>query len=508
MTNFDVIIIGTGAGNIIADAAIANGKSVAIIEKGAFGGTCLNRGCIPTKVMVTAANRVREIRESARIGVNAGEPSIDWEVLSERLWHKIGENKGIKEYYAQFPNVHIYEGTASFASSKVIHISMNDGGSEMIRGEKIFIGVGARTNIPKIEGLKETGYITSESFFGEKFPKKPYKSLIIIGGGPIGCEFAHALDAAGTKVTIIQHNVRLLPKEDEDISAFLLKQFLSYGIDVKLNKNTISVHKEGNEKVLIIKDRATGIEEAVKAEEILVSPGIVPVSDLLHLENTSVKTDKRGYILTNEFLETTQEGIWAIGDINGQAPFRHKANNEAEIASHNLFYEKDPQKWRWMRYDCIPAVTYTYPEAAHVGLTEADARKKGFEVDVAVNHYSASAKGYALGFEPGDEDDGFIKLILDKKTEKILGAYIIGPEASILIQPFVKSMVDGTSTVTPVHEEIGSETVRSLRALPLKRTLDSRSLQSFDETMTPHPSLSEFTMWTRYYYKPERLLKK
>lgn len=161
-----------------------------------------------------------------------------------------------------------------------------------------------------------------------------------------------------------------------------------------------------------------------------------------------------------------------------------------------------------MRYDCIPAVTYTYPEAAHVGLTEADARKKGFDVDVAVNHYSASAKGYALGFEPGDEDDGFIKLILDKKTEKILGAYIIGPEASILIQPFVKSMVDGTSTVTLVHEEIGSETVRSLRALPLKRTLDSRSLQSFDETMTPHPSLSEFTMWTRYYYKPERLLKK
>ena len=309
MKHYDVIVIGTGAANIVTDAALLQGLSIAIIERGRFGGTCLNRGCIPTKIIVTAANTIRELREAAHIGVSVDNVRLDWDVMSKRLWHKVDESFGIKPYYDAYPNIDIYEGTASFIDKKALRVDLNAGGTVELDGEKIFIGTGGRTKVPTFPGLDDVGYITSETFFGPAYPKAPYKSLIILGGGPIGCEFAHAFDAAGTRVTLVQHNVRLLPKEDEAVSAFLLKQFQGYGIDVRLNQDTIAVHREGTEKVLTIRNRTTGEEQVVRAEEILVAPGIVPMTDLLHLEHTDVQTDKRGYILTNEFLETTASGV-------------------------------------------------------------------------------------------------------------------------------------------------------------------------------------------------------
>lgn len=501
MKQYDVIIIGTGAGNIIADAAIRAHKTVALIERGRYGGTCLNRGCIPTKVMVTAANLVCETREGGRIGVFADHVRLDWDTVSKRLWHKIDEGPAIQMYYDQFANVTTYNGTASFTGKKTMLVAKNDGTSEEIEGKQIFLATGGRTNIPQLPGLEEAGYVTSETFFGPKFPQKLYKSLIVIGGGPIGCEFSHVFQTGGTKVTIVQHNVRLLPKEDEEVSDFMLKQFENRGIDIRLNQDTVSVRVEHGEKVLTMRNRTSGEVTEVRAEEILVAPGIRPMTELLHLEHTDVQLDKRGYIRTNEFLETTADGIWAIGDVNGKAPFRHKANYEAEILSHNLFEGNAPENWRWAQYEAVPAVTYTYPEAAHVGLTEKEAQAQGYETETAFNHYSTAVKGYALGFEAGHDDDGFFKLVLDKKTHEILGAHIVGHEASILIQPFINLLMCGEHTVKPVNEDIASETVKKLRQLPLKRYLNPRSVYTLSETMTPHPSLSEVTMWTRYYYE-------
>ena len=502
MKEYQLIVIGAGPGGYEAAIRAAQlGLTTALIERRDVGGTCLNRGCIPTKIMVTAANVVREMEEARRIGVCADNVRMDWDVITRRLWHKINENSAIKDYYAAFPNVDVYEGTASFTGKKSLHIAMNDGTAQDISGDKIFIGVGARTNIPDLPGLEETGYLTSETLFGSKYPKRPYDSLLIIGGGPIGCEFAHVFNAAGTKVTIVQRNVRLLPKEDEDISAFILKQLTNHGISVRLNQTTLSASVKDGKKCLTVQDKATGETTELYADEILVAPGIRPMTDLLHLEHTDVRTDSRGFIMTNEFLETSAEGIWAIGDVNGQAPFRHKANHEAEILSHNLFSDVPPEQWRWVHYDIVPAVTFTYPEAAHVGLSEADARKKGYDIEIAVNHYSASAKGYAMGLEPGDDDDGFVKLVIDKKTKYILGAHIIGHEASILIQPFVNQLTCGFHTIAPIHEDIASPTAQMLRALPLTRNLAPNPVYTLSETMTPHPALSEVTMWTRYYYE-------
>ena len=500
MKTYDLIIIGKGAANIVADAAARQGLSIAIIEKGRFGGTCLNRGCIPTKIMITTADTVREIKEASRIGVFADNPRVDWQTMTKRLWEKVDESKAVRDYYAAMKNVDVYAGTARFIDKKAIHVDLNDGGSEKLTADKIVIGVGARTKVPKLAGLEEAGYLTSETLFGEKYPQQPYKHLIVIGGGPIGCEFSHFFDAMGSKVTIVQHNKRLLPKEDEAISEQILKDFRRYGITVWLNQDTTSVRVENGQKILSFKDITTGEEHEVGGDEILVAPGIAPMTDILGLENTDIALG-RGFINTNEFLETSAAGIWALGDVNGQAPFRHKANYEAEILAHNLFEGNEPENWRWARYDTVPAVTFTYPQVAHVGLTESQAKKEGYNVKVAINHFSSSAKGYAMGYMPGDEDDGFVKLIVDGDTQAILGMHIIGPQASILIQPYVSLMSAGQLKLKPVHEEIASPAVAKLRAEGYSRYLDPHSVITVGETMTPHPSLSEVAMWTRYYYE-------
>ena len=179
MKHYDVIVIGTGAANIVTDAALLQGLSIAIIERGRFGGTCLNRGCIPTKIIVTAANTIRELREADHIGVSVDNVRLDWDVMSKRLWHKVDESFGIKPYYDAYPNIDIYEGTASFIDKKALRVDLNAGGTVELDGEKIFIGTGGRTKVPTFPGLEDVGYITSETFFGPAYPKAPYKSLII-----------------------------------------------------------------------------------------------------------------------------------------------------------------------------------------------------------------------------------------------------------------------------------------------------------------------------------------
>ncbi|MBP2631250.1 MAG: dihydrolipoamide dehydrogenase [Firmicutes bacterium] len=501
---YDVIIIGSGSGNIVLDAALKQGLKCAQIEKGRFGGTCLTRGCIPTKVMVTAADYLREMDKFEKIGINTGSASINWETVSQRVWEKINESNDVLSYYQAAKNLDIYQGIGYFTREKVIQIALNDGTlSEEITADKIFIAAGAHTNVPQIDNLESVGYITSESFFGEKYPKTPYKSLVILGGGPIGTEFSHIFSAAGTQVTLVQRNTRLLVKEDDEISAQILKSLRNLGTIVLLNHTLSAVRVENGEKVLTFIEKTTKECTEIRAEEIMLAAGIQPNTNLLQLENTTIETDERGFIRTNEFLETTAPNIWAFGDVNGKAPFRHKANYEAEILAHNLFNNHKPENWRWARYDIIPAVTFTYPQVAHIGLTEPQAIKEGYAIHTAKHHYSSTAKGFAMGFDPGDEDDGFVKIVVDKKTNAILGIHIIGPHASILLQPFINLMNAGKARVTPINKDIGSDTVKKLRAAKLTRNLNPHSIISISETMTPHPSLSEVVMWIQYYLESE-----
>ena len=502
MKQYDIIVVGTGGATIVADAAIKVGKKVAIIEKGKFGGTCLTRGCIPTKVMVTAANAVQEVKEFGKIGVNVGDATMDWDTVAKRTWHMFDKSAGIYDYYNAYDNVDVYRGAASFVSDKVMNIHLNDGsGIVEITAPTIILGTGGYSNIPNVPGLQEAGYLSSESLFGNKFPKQPYKSLAILGAGPIGVEFAHVFDSAGTDVTIIQHNVRLVPKEDAEMSEHLLNNYRERGINIILNQDTVEVRQEDGLKVVVTKDRTTGEITETKVEEILVAAGIRPATEELHLENTGIETWPKGWIKTNEFLETSVDGIYALGDVNGEPAFRHRANYEADIIAHNLYFAKNEADFRWARYDVLPKVTFSYPEIGSVGLTEAEAIKAGYNVGVGKNFYSSTAKGYAMGIDPGDVNDGFVKIVVDKDTNHILGIHVIGPQASILFQPYVNLMNSGVTPLTAINEEIASERTKRLRKKGIMRNMDPRSVITVGETMSPHPSLIEVIMWTQAYYE-------
>lgn len=498
MKKYDLIVLGTGAGNIILEAALKQGLKAAQIEKGKFGGTCLTRGCIPTKVMASFADKLMELKELPDIGIETGEIRADWSRMSSRVWQKIDESLELREFYLKEKNLDVYEGRGFFVRDRVMQVERNDGGlSEEITADRIFIGGGGRTNIPPIEGLEETGYLTSETLFGEQYPARPFKSLIILGGGAIGTEFAHIFNAVGTKVSMVQRNVRLLPKEDEEVSALILEKYRERGIEVYLHSDTLSLRREKGEKVLTIRDKKSGTEREIAAEEILVAPGIVSNADTLGLENTSIRTDERGWIQTNEFLETSAEGVWAFGDINGRQQFRHKANYEADIIAYNYYMGKEPSEYRWARYDLVPAVTFSYPQVAHIGLSEKDASEKGFAPRIGKHFYRQTAKGFALGYE--NEKNDFAKLIVDQDTKRILGFHAIGPEAAMLIQPYLNLMNAGKTRLIPINEEIASETTKKLRKQGLCRDMEPGLLSTVRETMVPHPSLSEVGIWTYYY---------
>lgn len=500
MKQYDLIVIGTGGASLVADAALRQGRKVAIIEKTKFGGTCATRGCIPTKVMVTAANAVREVEDFANIGIKVGPASIDWSVMSERVWNVINRHHDTQAYYEAQETADAYHGTATFISNKVIDVHPNDGSPSIrMTADTIVIGVGGHSKVAPTPGLEEVGYLTSESLFGDKYPDQPFESLIIVGGGPIGTEFAHVFSAAGTKVNLVQRNVRLLPKEDREISQAIYQSVSKHGIQVHLNTVIESVRKEGSQKVVVTRNRDTNEIIELKAQEILIATGIQPAVEELGLENTDIDRLPGGWIRTNEFLETSVPGIYAMGDVNGGDQFRHKANYEGDIIAHNLYTAKSIDDMRWARYDITPAVTYTYPEIGHVGLTEDQAIQQGYRVKVGKNHYSTAAKGYAMGIEPGSIDDGFVKIVVDADTNDILGMHVIGPQASILFQPFVNLMNAGDVKIQPINEDIASDRAKEARAKGIIRHMDPHSVITVGETMTPHPALSEVIMWTQYY---------
>lgn len=513
MKKYDVIVIGTGAGNILTDAALDSGLKVAQIEKDKFGGTCLTKGCIPTKVMVTAADMIRNNEEVHKIGVESQPMKVNWKVLSRRVWQKIDESKEIVEEYKQEKNLDVYEGRAFFVRDKVLQVEYNQGGfSEEITADIIVLAAGARSRRIKLQGMETTSYLTSEDIFGASWPQKPYKSLIIVGAGAIGTEFAHAFSSFGTKVTVVQFEDRLLPKMDKDISKYLGERFADLGIKVHYNQISKKITQKDGEKVLQIEDKITGEIKELKAEEILVAAGVVPNTDLLELSNTSIQMNEQGWIRTNEFLETSVEGVYAIGDINGHGQLRHKANYEADILVHNLFPEALPPgqvaegmkpERRFARFEYIPSVTYTYPQVSSIGLSEEEARKqaseKGWDIRVGYHHYSSTAKGYAMGFEPGDKEDGFIKVIIDAKSKYILGVHIIGAEAGILLQPYASLLGSGRIEHVVYEQEIGSEETKKARATDYSRYLDPHKVTSITEAMTAHPALTELVMWTQYF---------
>jgi dihydrolipoamide dehydrogenase len=422
MKKYDVIVIGSGCGMNIVNEALAHGLGVALVDKGPLGGTCANLGCIPSKMLIFAAERIAEIQEARKLGIEAAIRKIDFNFIMERMRKSISENQEhMRHGVSHAEKLGFYEGEGHFIDEYTLEVN-----GEQIKGDKIFIASGARPLIPPIKGLNSVDYLTNETVLQLK--ERP-ESLIIIGGGYIAVEYGHFFAAMGTRVTIIEMADRLVLAEEPEISE-LLKKELSRRMDVYTNVQAEAVKGNEHGVTVVVNDSRGGGKKEFTAQKILVAVGRRSNADLLKVENTGVEVDRRGFVKVNEYLETTKKNIFAVGDANGQQMFTHVANQESVLAAHNAIHGSKLK----MDYSAAPHAVYSHPQIASVGLTEENARKT-HKILVGKARYSDVAQGEAMM-----EENGFAKAIVEANSEKILGFHIIGPYAPILIQEVINVM--------------------------------------------------------------------
>lgn len=433
MENYDLIIIGSGAGLNLVDAAVSSGMKVALAENGPMGGTCLNRGCIPSKMWIYPADVIRQIEDGARIGVEARLEKADFELVRQRTWDSmLKERDGISEAVKEDPRVTPIRDTVSFIGDRTLAAS-----GRTLYAPRIVIAGGARSAIPPIKGLDDVEFQTSETIFDiEELPK----SMIILGGGYKGCEFGHFFSAFGTDVTIIQRNSRLLPNEELEISSAVTRK-LGQQVTLRTAHDATEVRKSDGGIEVISRDRTNGRDVQDEAEMLLVVTGMKSNADWLDPAATGVELDELGYVKVNEHLETTAPGIWALGDITGRHMFRHTANYESQIVWHNMTSEHKA----YTDEHAVPHAVYTYPTVGSVGMLEEGAKRGRLKYLVGYNFYSNVAKGAAMA-----NDHGVVKVLVEAGTRRILGAHIAGPEADLLVQQIVYLMNAGDQSYLPM----------------------------------------------------------
>ncbi len=433
MREYDLIVIGSGAGLNVAARARDQNLHVAIVEDGPLGGTCLNRGCIPSKILIEPANVARELEDAVRIGVSARIEKMDFQLVRKRMWDLVlSDRGGMEKGMAEDQGIDFLNVRGYFIGSHILQA-----GNEQITAPKIMIACGVRTAIPQKKGLEEAGYLTSETVFDiQHVPGR----VVILGGGYKACEFGHFFSAFGTEVTIIGRNPALLPREEPEIQVIVRKK-MSEICDVQVNQELLEVKRSSGSKVVIHRDRSTGEVKQVEADEILVATGVQSNTDRLEVARAGVRLDERGYVVVNEYLETNVPGIWAFGDVIGRNMYRHTANFESDVAWFNAFGK---QKVKLSEH-AVPHAVFAYPEVAGVGLTEEEAKKSGRKYFVGKASYIDTAKGYAMA-----EENGLCKVLVDAETMRILGAHAAGPHASLLVQPIVYLMNAGDGTFNPI----------------------------------------------------------
>ncbi|MCX9010558.1 MAG: dihydrolipoyl dehydrogenase [Candidatus Methanoperedens sp.] len=438
MKEYDMIVIGTGSAmNFISPIVERSPRiKVAIIDKDEPGGICLTRGCIPSKLLLYPAELVREIENAAKFGIGVELKSVDFRKVMERMRSKISNDINmIRRGLSNNPNVDYYQDIAQFTAPYTMKV-----GNETITSKMIFLCTGSKPEIPQVKGLEDTGYLTSDTVL--RLTELP-ESVGIIGGGFIAAEYAHFFSAMGSKVTIIGRKPRFLHNEEPEISEVAKKEMSKY-MDIITNHEVIEVQRAaGGEKKIIAQERSSGKKMDLIVKEILVATGRAPNTDILHPERAGIKTYGKGWIAVNEYFETSQPNIWAFGDANGKYLFKHVANYESGIVYYNAFLKKKIKA----NYHAVPYAIFSYPEIASVGMKEKEAIEKHGKRGVLIGfyRYQDTARGEAI-----EAEDYFVKVIVEKNTDKILGAHIIGPHASILIQEIINLMYTPEQGFAPV----------------------------------------------------------
>jgi pyruvate/2-oxoglutarate dehydrogenase complex dihydrolipoamide dehydrogenase (E3) component len=417
MTKFDAIVIGAGqAGNPLSQKLADQGWTVALIEQGHLGGTCINTGCTPTKTMIASAQVAHYARWAGRWGVQAADVRADLPRIVARKDQIVGQwRSGLEKKTQDRKNLHWYRGHARFVAPHRVRV-----GEEELESDHIFIDAGARANIPRVEGLDRVNYLTNASIL--ELTELP-EHLLILGGGYIGLEFGQMFRRFGSQVTIVDHKDQILPREDADVADELRKALESEGIRFVLSAQTDRVATERERIALSVRVGSSSL--SLGGSHLLVATGRRPNSDDLGLDAAGVETDGRGFIRVNSRLETNVPGIWALGDIKGGPAFTHISYNDFQIVYANLI------DGRSLTTDNrqVPYCVFTDPQLGRVGLTEKEARATRRQLKIGRIPMSWVARAVEM-----DETAGLMKLLVDADTDRILGAAILGAEGGELIQ--------------------------------------------------------------------------
>ncbi|MFT3887846.1 MAG: mycothione reductase [Arachnia sp.] len=424
MQHFDLAVIGSGTGNSLIDERFTN---VALIERDeTFGGTCLNRGCIPTKMFVLPADLATSPAEARRLGVDLTFGGADWAAIRDRIFGRIDPiSAGGLDWRERSDNVTVFHGEASFVDGHTLRI-----GDDVISADQIVIATGSRPRTIDVPGIDDPRVYTSDTIM--RIDERPQR-LVIVGGGYIAAEFAHVFSALGTDVTLINRSDVLLRHHDREVADAFAAQ-IGRRVRVRLNQELSAVESTDDSLVVITSDR-NGIEYEYYADALLVCVGRVRNSDMLNLEAAGVEVRAGGQIRVDAEQRTTAPGVWAMGDVSSDHLLKHVANAEMRTLQHNLLY---PDDLRQTDHRFVPSAVFSDPQIACVGATEEQLTSWGTNYVVARQRYGDVAYGWAM-----EDEHHFVKLLADPGSWRLLGAHIVGPQASTLIQPLIQAMSFG-----------------------------------------------------------------
>lgn len=432
--HFDLIIIGTGSGNSILSPEL-DAWSIAIIEEGVFGGTCLNRGCIPTKMFVHAADVAETVRHASHLGIDAHIENVRWRDIRDRVFDRIDPiSAGGEEYRThRCPNVTVFKGRGGFVGPHSISVN-----GEEITGDRIVVAAGARPNMPMIDGIDSVPYHTSDDLMRvDELPKH----LIVVGGGFIANELAHVFGSFGSNITIVHRGDRLLKEQDDEVAlAFTEAVRNRERFTLRLHVTPVSAAMIGDDIHLTLSDGSVVVGDAL-----LMATGRIPNSDTTGAAVAGIALHPDGRIVVDEFQRTSVDGVWALGDISSPHMLKHVANHEARVVAHNL---ANPQSMIRTNHAFVPAAVFTRPQIASVGLTERAARAQGLDIATKSQRFGDVAYGWAM-----EDTTGFCKLIADRATRRLVGAHLMGPQSSTLIQQLIQGMRAGQTVDEMAHDQ-------------------------------------------------------
>jgi mycothione reductase len=419
----DLVIVGAGSGNSIVDAC--PDLDVAIVEHGAFGGTCLNVGCIPSKMLSYTAGVAEQVHQADRYDLDATLAQVRWRDIRDRVFGRIDAVAEQSRHHrmAECPNLTVYAGDARFIGHKTLRIEYAGGTAAEISGDRIVLAAGARPLVPEPFASAGVPYETSDTIM--RLDRPPAR-LAIVGGGYIAAEFAHVFGEAGSTITMIDMADRLIGDQDETIAS-TFTELARQRYDVRLGHQVDAVTGHAGNIRLRLDDGAP-----VEADTLLLAAGRVPNGDRLDLAKTGLELDAGGRIAVDSQQRTSVDGIYALGDVSSPIQLKHLANRQAAVVAHNLLHPGEPVE---SNLDALPAAIFTSPQIASVGLTEQQCRHRGLDYTTGVQRYDGTAYGWAM-----EDDTGFCKVLADRGTGRLLGAHVLGAQAAILIQPLVVAL--------------------------------------------------------------------